>query len=113
MPGTMTKKDAPRGNGGCFHHFLSDLDSRGISPKRLAASRPGIISYKLRCFVFEGEWANFRGFDMIAMAVSGYVDSEGAMNAPIMPLQVIFADCLAAYCGAERLLAGTGRARCR
>ena len=90
-----------------------NLDSRGISPKRLAASPPGIISYKLRCFVFEGEWANFRGFDMIAVAVSGYVDSEGAMDAPIMPLQVIFADYLAAYCGAERLLAGTGRARCR
>lgn len=82
-----------------------NLDQRGISPKRLAAARPGIISHELRCFDFEGEWANFRGFDMIAVAVSGYVDSEGAIDAPIMPLQVIFADYLAAYCGAAGVAA--------
>jgi crotonobetainyl-CoA:carnitine CoA-transferase CaiB-like acyl-CoA transferase len=82
-----------------------NLDQRGISPKRLATSRPGIISHELRCFDFEGEWANFRGFDMIAVAVSGYVDSEGAVDAPIMPLQVIFADYLAAYCGAAGVAA--------
>jgi crotonobetainyl-CoA:carnitine CoA-transferase CaiB-like acyl-CoA transferase len=76
-----------------------NLDSKGISPKRLATAKPGIIAHELRCFDFEGEWANFRGFDMIAVAVSGYVDSEGAVDAPIMPLQVIFADYLAAYVG--------------
>ena len=54
-------------------------------------------SDELRCFDFdfEGKWANFRGFDMIAVAVSGYVDAEGAVDAPIMPLQVIFADYVA------------------
>jgi len=36
---------------------------------------------------------------MLAVAVSGYADSEGAVDAPIMPLQVIFADYLAAYVG--------------
>lgn len=77
-----------------------NLDERGISPLRLADSKPGIIAHELRCFDFEGEWANFRGFDMIAVAVSGYVDTEGAIDAPIMPLQVIFADYLAAYAGA-------------
>lgn len=76
-----------------------NLDARGISPKRLAEARPGIIAHELRCFDFEGEWANFRGFDMIAVAVSGYVDDEGAVDAPIMPLQWIFADYLAAYVG--------------
>jgi crotonobetainyl-CoA:carnitine CoA-transferase CaiB-like acyl-CoA transferase len=82
-----------------------NLDQRGISPRRLATSRPGIISHELRCFDFEGEWANFRGFDMIAVAVSGYVDAEGAVDAPIMPLQVIFADYLAAYAGAAAVSA--------
>lgn len=86
-----------------------NLDQRGISPKRLATSRPGIISHELRCFDFEGEWANFRGFDMIAVAVSGYVDAEGAVDAPIMPLQVIFADYLAAYCGAAGVAAALHR----
>jgi crotonobetainyl-CoA:carnitine CoA-transferase CaiB-like acyl-CoA transferase len=86
-----------------------NLDQRGISPHRLATSRPGIIAHELRCFDFEGEWANFRGFDMIAVAVSGYVDSEGAVDAPIMPLQVIFADYLAAYCGAAGIAAALYR----
>ncbi len=82
-----------------------NLDQRGISPRQLAATRPGIIAHELRCFDFEGEWANFRGFDMIAVAVSGYVDTEGAVDAPIMPLQVIFADYLAAYAGAAGVAA--------
>jgi len=86
-----------------------NLDQRGISPRRLATSRPGIISHELRCFDFEGEWANFRGFDMIAVAVSGYVDAEGAVDAPIMPLQVIFADYLAAYAGAAGVAAALHR----
>jgi crotonobetainyl-CoA:carnitine CoA-transferase CaiB-like acyl-CoA transferase len=86
-----------------------NLDQRGISPRRLASSRPGIISHELRCFDFEGEWANFRGFDMIAVAVSGYVDAEGAVDAPIMPLQVIFADYLAAYAGAAAVAAALHR----
>lgn len=86
-----------------------NLDQRGISPRRLATSRPGIISHELRCFDFEGEWANFRGFDMLAVAVSGYVDTEGAIDAPIMPLQVIFADYLAAYVGAAGVAAALHR----
>jgi crotonobetainyl-CoA:carnitine CoA-transferase CaiB-like acyl-CoA transferase len=88
--------------------FLN-LDQRGISPLRLAKSKPGIIAHELRCFDFEGEWANFRGFDMIAVAVSGYVDTEGAVDAPIMPLQVIFADYLAAYAGAAGVAAALHR----
>jgi crotonobetainyl-CoA:carnitine CoA-transferase CaiB-like acyl-CoA transferase len=86
-----------------------NLDQRGISPKRLATSRPGIISHELRCFDFEGEWANFRGFDMLAVAVSGYVAAEGAVDAPIMPLQVIFADYLAAYVGSAAVAAALHR----
>lgn len=82
-----------------------NLDQRGISPKRLANARPGIIAHELRCFDFEGEWANFRGFDMMAVTVSGYVDAEGATDAPLMPLQVIFADYLAAYAGAAGIAA--------
>ena len=86
-----------------------NLDQKGISPKRLATSKPGIIAHELRCFDFEGEWANFRGFDMMAVTVSGYVDSEGAVDAPLMPLQVIFADYLAAYVGAAGIAAALYR----
>ncbi len=86
-----------------------NLDQRGISPHRLAASKPGIIAHELRCFDFEGEWANFRGFDMMAVTVSGYVDAEGATDAPLMPVQVIFADYLAAYAGAAGIAAALHR----
>jgi len=96
-------------NADVFTCSYLNLDERGISPLRLASSKPGIISHELRCFDFEGEWANFRGFDMIAVAVSGYVDTEGAIDAPIMPLQVIFADYLAAYAGAAGIAAALYR----
>ena len=86
-----------------------NLDERGISPLRLASARPGIIAHELRCFDFEGEWANFRGFDMLAVTVSGYVDTEGATDAPLMPLQVIFADYLAAYVGSAAIAAALYR----
>lgn len=86
-----------------------NLDQRGISPHSLANSKPGIIAHELRCFDFEGEWANFRGFDMMAVTVSGYVDAEGAVDAPMMPLQVIFADYLAAYAGAAGIAAALKR----
>lgn len=86
-----------------------NLDQKGISPRRLAASKPGIIAHELRCFDFEGEWANFRGFDMMAVTVSGYVDAEGAVDAPLMPVQVIFADYLAAYAGTAGILAALYR----
>lgn len=96
-------------NADIFTCSYLNLDQRGISPKRLAISKPGIISHELRCFDFEGEWANFRGFDMLAVAVSGYVDAEGAVDAPIMPLQVIFADYLAAYVGSAAITAALHR----
>lgn len=82
-----------------------DLERRGISPHALAASRPGIIAHELRCFDSEGEWASFRGFDMMAVTVSGYVQDEGAVDAPMMPVQAIFADYLAAYVGAAGITA--------
>jgi len=88
-----------------FTNSYLNLEQRGISPRSLAASKPGIIAHELRCFDFEGEWANFRGFDMMAVTVSGYVDIEGAVDAPMMPVEVIFADYLAAYAGAAGIAA--------
>jgi crotonobetainyl-CoA:carnitine CoA-transferase CaiB-like acyl-CoA transferase len=98
-----------------FFHLLQDadvftnsylnLEDKGISPYRLADARPGIIAHELRCFDFEGEWANFRGFDMMAVTTSGYVASEGAPDAPQMPIQIILADYLAAYAGAAGIAA--------
>jgi crotonobetainyl-CoA:carnitine CoA-transferase CaiB-like acyl-CoA transferase len=82
-----------------------NMENMGISPRRLADAKPGIIAHELRCFDFEGEWANFRGFDMMAVTTTGYVASEGAVDAPQMPIQVILADYLAAYAGAAGIAA--------
>jgi crotonobetainyl-CoA:carnitine CoA-transferase CaiB-like acyl-CoA transferase len=82
-----------------------NMENMGISPHRLADAKPGIIAHELRCFDFEGEWANFRGFDMMAVTTTGYVASEGAVDAPQMPIQVILADYLAAYAGAAGIVA--------
>ena len=82
-----------------------NLGDKGISPHRLADARPGIITSELRCFDFEGEWADFRGFDMMAVTATGYVASEGAVDAPQMPVQVILADYLAAYAAAAGITA--------
>lgn len=98
-----------------FYRLLQDADivtnsylnmeDKGFSPRRLADAKPGIIAHELRCFDFEGEWANFRGFDMMAVTTTGYVASEGAADAPQMPIQVILADYLAAYAGAAGIAA--------
>ena len=79
--------------------FLN-LDQKGISPRTLATMKRGIIAHELRCYDFEGEWANFRGFDMLVVAVSGRVGVEGAVDAPMTPVQAVFADHLARYVGA-------------
>ena len=94
---------------GHLHLLVPEPGPAGHLARRLANSKPGIIAHELRCFDFEGEWANFRGFDMMAVAVSGYVDAEGAVDAPLMPLQVIFADYLAAYVGAAAVAAALHR----
>ena len=44
-------------------------------------------------------------FDMMAVRTTGYVASEGAIDAPQMPIQVILADYLAGYAGAAGIAA--------
>ncbi len=88
-----------------FTNSYLNMEDKGISPHRLADARPGIVAFELRCFDFEGEWANFRGFDMMAVTATGYVASEGAVDAPQMPVQIILADYLAAYAGAAGIAA--------
>ncbi len=82
-----------------------NLDRKGIAPQRLAKAKPGIISMNLRCFDFEGPWANSKGFDPIAVAVSGFCADEGSIDAPIMPVTDIYADFLAAYVAASAVTA--------
>lgn len=44
-------------------------------------------------------------FDMMAVRTTGYVASEGAIDAPQMPILVILADYLAGYAGAAGIAA--------
>jgi crotonobetainyl-CoA:carnitine CoA-transferase CaiB-like acyl-CoA transferase len=44
-------------------------------------------------------------FDMMAVRATGYVASEGAIDAPQMPIQAILADYLVGYAGAAGIAA--------
>jgi crotonobetainyl-CoA:carnitine CoA-transferase CaiB-like acyl-CoA transferase len=47
------------------------LASRGLSPKELAAMRPGLVYVSLSAFGHAGPWASRRGFDTVVQTVSG------------------------------------------
>ncbi len=47
------------------------LASRGLSPKELAAIRPGLVYVSLSAFGHVGPWADRRGFDTVVQSVSG------------------------------------------
>jgi len=55
--------------------------------------------------VVGGPWANSKGFDPIAVAVSGFCADEGSIDAPIMPVTDIYADYLAGYVAASAVTA--------
>jgi crotonobetainyl-CoA:carnitine CoA-transferase CaiB-like acyl-CoA transferase len=47
------------------------LANRGLSPKELTATRPGLVYVTLSAFGHAGPWASRRGFDTVVQTVSG------------------------------------------
>lgn len=83
-----------------FTNSFLNLEDKGVSPT------PSPASSRMSCVASTSRArANFRGFDMMAVTTTGYVASEGAVDAPQMPVQVILADYLAAYAGAAGIAA--------
>ncbi len=55
------------------------LANRGLSPKELAAVRPGLVYVSLCAFSHKGPWASRRGFDTVVQNVSGITTRQGEL----------------------------------
>lgn len=72
----------------------------GFSPATLAQSRPGIVVVTIRCYGWEGPWAERGGFDMLGCAASGLTWREAVDGRPTLPSTLLINDHVAGYLGA-------------
>jgi crotonobetainyl-CoA:carnitine CoA-transferase CaiB-like acyl-CoA transferase len=72
-----------------------NLDSKGISPQRLAAAKPGIICVEMRCYGFTGPWAERGGFEQHGQCVTGFNANEGSLDRPANPPTYLLNDVMA------------------
>jgi len=81
------------------------LANLGFSPQELAERRPGLIYCSIRCYGYDGPWANRAGFDMEALCVSGFTFVEGTPDRPKFPPTLVMNDYIAGYLGAAGVTA--------
>src|SRR5262252_275557 len=81
---------------------MADL---GFSPQQLAEARPGIIYCSVRCYGYDGPWANRGGFDTEALCVSGFTEIQGTPDRPMFPPTKVMNDYIAGYMGAAGVTA--------
>ena len=81
------------------------LANMGFSPQELAARRPGTIYCSVRCYGYDGPWANRGGFDMEALCVAGFTFVEGTPDRPKFPPTYVMNDFIAGYLGAAGVTA--------
>ncbi len=81
------------------------LSKLGFSPEALAETRPGLIYCSIRCYGYDGVWANRGGFDMEALCVSGFTFREGTPDSPKFPPTLVMNDYIAGYMGAAGVTA--------
>ncbi|HMK82799.1 MAG TPA: CoA transferase [Candidatus Bathyarchaeia archaeon] len=72
----------------------------GFSPEELARIRPGIIAVSVRCYGYDGPWAERGGFDMLGSAASGLAMLEGKNGMPALPPLGMLNDYITGYMGA-------------
>jgi hypothetical protein len=72
----------------------------GFSPEELAVLRPGIVVVSLRCYGWNGPWAERAGFDMLGTAATGLAMLEGENGVPSMPPTGLINDYVTGYMGA-------------
>src|SRR5215469_16811296 len=81
------------------------MSNLGFSPQELADRRPGTIYCSVRCYGYDGPWANRGGFDMEALCVSGFTFMEGTPDRPKFPPTTVMNDFIAGYLGATGVTA--------
>jgi crotonobetainyl-CoA:carnitine CoA-transferase CaiB-like acyl-CoA transferase len=85
--------------------FIDNFRSRkmadfGFSPEELAERRPGIIVLNVRCYGWDGPWAERGGFDMLGSAASGLAMADGTDGRPALPSTGLLNDYITGYLGA-------------
>ncbi|MFI9241011.1 CoA transferase [Streptomyces sp. NPDC053086] len=66
------------------------LDRFGLSPKALAARRPGLVVAQVSAWGAYGPWGGRRGFDSLVQAATGIAVTEGAAGEPgALPAQAL------------------------
>ncbi len=76
------------------------LAKYGLAPEQLAELRPGIVVVSVRCYGWDGPWAERGGFDMLGSAASGLAMLEGENGVPSMPPTGLINDYITGYMGA-------------
>lgn len=77
------------------------INSLRITPEELSKnSKKGIVYVSLRCYANEGMDSMLPGFDMQAVAKSGYCYEEGTQNQPALPYTRVFNDFTAGFLAA-------------
>lgn len=66
----------------CQGYRSGALDRRGLSPRELAALRPGIVYVSINCYGHVGPWASRPGWEQLAQSVTGLAVAEGGADAP-------------------------------
>lgn len=82
------------------NHRGFKLARYGLTPERLAESRPGTILVSIRAYGLDGPWAERGGFDMNASAASGIMVIEGGEETPRLPPTGMINDFITGYMGA-------------
>lgn len=82
------------------------LAARGLSPERLAATRPGIVYVTLSAWGHEGPWRLRRGYDTVVQSVNGFAYQEDGTPA-LMP--VAAQDYISGYLMAYGAMVALGR----
>lgn len=83
------------------------VEKLGITPEELAAqSEKGIIYVSLRCYGYSGPKASLPGYDMHAVANSGFCTVEGTVDDPQLPYTKVFNDFTAGFLSTAGALAG-------
>ncbi|MFF9813031.1 CoA transferase [Streptomyces sp. NPDC014006] len=66
------------------------LDRFGLSPRALAARRPGIVVAQISAWGAHGPWATRRGFDSLVQVATGIAITEGSAAEPgALPAQAL------------------------
>ena len=102
------------------------VERLGFGVEEVARQRPGIIYLSLRCYGWDGPWAERAGFDMEGVTVSGFTMTEGghgsaqfsstygdarsdSVVSPVFPPTLVINDYIAGYLGAAGVIAALRR----